>query len=96
MNMEQNGIPTFYATIEIKDIIRNIMETNANEIDFYDYDNIFEKGLVDSLDALSICMDLELKFGLVFNESDEMNISKNCSLDNIFLVLTQYIKPSDK
>lgn len=101
MSIEQNGIATYFATDEIKTIIRNTMSDNCNsrgiekEFDYDDDVNIYELGLVDSLDTVAIVIDLETEFGMMFSDSDQMKMTNNCSLNNIFLVLTQYIKPSD-
>lgn len=101
MKIEQNGIPTFYSTSEIKNIIRNVLSVNSNcrdlnnEFNYADEINIFDLGLVDSLDTLSVVIDLEEAFNIKFNESDEMKMTTHCSVNNLFLVLTQYVKPSD-
>ena len=98
MNMitNDNGVAVFYATTEIKDFIRKIL------LDYY-YDNnqltdefnFYDKGIIDSLNGIEILMQLEKEFNISFNESDEMKIIHQCSVNNIYLVLRQYITPSD-
>jgi acyl carrier protein len=99
----QNGVATFYATIEIKDIIiKKFKHYLKHEYDFiFDIEsmsdfNIYENGYIDSLTGVEFVMELEKEFNVYFNDNDTENIILNCSVNNIYLILTQYIKPSDK
>lgn len=97
----QNGVATFYATIEMKDFVRKTFSNYLHQ--YYDAGfelkndtNLFELGFVDSLTGVEIIMKIEEEFNISFNDGDAQSIIHNCSIDNVYNVLIQYITPSDK
>ena len=48
---------------------------------------------IDSLDLIELCMEIEDKFGIYFEESEEQNIYGECSVNNIYENILHYIKP---
>ena len=86
------GIETTWTEKEIKDIIREIINKYTSE-NVTLQDNTSISNNIDSLDLIELCMEIEYKFGIFFNENEEQNIYGECSVNNIYENILHYIKP---